>query len=177
MHMTRKAFSLLELLLVIFIVSLVYFIGFEGIEKRTRPPEPLTPLSMKRVITQAPFFSGEGTLLCTDNCQKCYFRKSVSSPFEPYEGKIDLAHAEVYTLDRNDDLQDIRYGRYLDRRICLKFDIYRNGSSSQLIIRTEKGVYFLPAYFGTPQKADSLQHAQKIWLAHAHDLGDKGDFY
>jgi prepilin-type N-terminal cleavage/methylation domain-containing protein len=177
MNTTRKAFSLLELLLVIFIVSLIYFIGFEGIEKRTRPPEPLTPLSIKKAIMRAPFFSGEGTLLCTDNCQRCYFRKSLSSPFEPYKGKIDLANAELYTIDSNDNLQSIRYGRYRDRKICLKFDIYRNGSSSQLIIQTAKGVYFLPSYFGAPQKTDSLQNAQELWLAYAHDLDDPGNFY
>jgi len=173
----RKGFSLLELLLVIFIISLVYFLGFDGVEKREKKPSDLTPLTLKTSISESGQFPGQGTLICVDKCRSCYFRKDISSPFEAYEGRIDLSHIEVYTVDEADNLQKMTYGRYQDKKICLRIDFYANGSSTPLILQTDGGNYFLPAYFGTPQKTDSLSKAQDLWLAYDHSLDGQGDFY
>jgi prepilin-type N-terminal cleavage/methylation domain-containing protein len=173
----RDGFSLLELLLVIFIISLVYFLGFDGIEKQSKKAADLTPLSLKKSIMASEQFSGEGTLICIDKCKSCYFRKDISSPFTAYKGKIDLSHAEVYRIDAGDNLQKMTYGRYQDQKICLRIDFRPNGSSTPLILQTDEGTYFLPAYFGTAQKVDSLSKAQDLWLAYDHALDGQGDFY
>ncbi|MCB4744739.1 MAG: prepilin-type N-terminal cleavage/methylation domain-containing protein [Sulfurovum sp.] len=173
----RKGFSLMELLIVIFIISLIYFLGFGGMEKREKISEILTPLTLKKILTQNPLFARKGTLICINNCHSCYFREDISTPFKPYNGKVNLADAKVYTLSNNNNLQKMDYGRYQDKKICFKFNIYRNGSTSQLIVHTKKGIYFLPAYFGEPTEVTSLQQAKSLWLAHAHDLSRRGDFY
>jgi prepilin-type N-terminal cleavage/methylation domain-containing protein len=173
----RSGFSLLELLLVIFIISLVYFLGFSGVEKRAEREQRLTPLTLKQAIMTNSLFHGKGTFLCINHCRSCYFREDLSSAFEPFEGKIALSDMTVYTVNANDNLQKQEYGRYQDNRICLRFDIFTNGSSSQLILQTKKGIYFLPAYFGKPQKVASLDEARELWLKHAQDLSGQGDFY
>jgi len=173
----RRAFSLLELLVTIMIVSIVYFLGFNGIEKEEKRPQTLTPLNLKTTIQNSAFFRGEGTLLCVNECQSCYFRTTIDSTFQAYKNKIDLYGTKVYTLDSQNSLQEQDAGRYQDHKICLVMDFYQNGSTSQLILETPQGIYFLPAFFGEPQKVDSLDEAKALWLK-ANDLASgSGDFY
>jgi prepilin-type N-terminal cleavage/methylation domain-containing protein len=173
----RKGFSLMELLLVIFIISLVYFLGFSGVEKPTKRKQRLTPLNLKQTIMANPLFHGKGTFLCINHCRTCYFREDISAAFEPFEGQTALPDMTVYTVNANENLQKQEYGRYQDNKICLRFDIFTNGSSSQLILQTQKETYFLPAYFGKPQKVESLDTARELWLKHTQDLSGQGDFY
>jgi prepilin-type N-terminal cleavage/methylation domain-containing protein len=173
----QKGFSLMELLLVIFIISLVYFLGFEGVEKQTKGKERITPLTLKQMITHDPVFRGNGTLLCIDHCRKCYFRKDITAPFEEINATVALGDPKVYRINAQDNLYRPDYGRYQDNEICLVADFYPNGSSTQLILQNDKGTYFLPAFFGKARKTDSLEDARKLWLTHAYDLKDRGNYY
>jgi len=173
----QKAFSLIELLIVILIVSLVYFLGFSNIEKTSSKPNALTPLNLKSTIVKSGIFQGEGSFVCIDKCRSCYIRKDVNSPFEAYENTIDLKDIEAYTLDARDNLQKIEYGRYQDEKICLVLQFYRNGSSTQIILKQNNNVYFLPAFFDEAQKVGSLEEAKEIWLKNDLLVSNKGDFY
>lgn len=173
----HKGFTLLELLLVIFIISLVYFLGFSGAEKYTPKPLVLTPLTLKANIINSSIFQGKGTLICINNCRQCYLRADISSPFEEYKGKIKLDQLEVYFVDRNGALQKKEFGRYHDEKICLQINFYQNGSSSQLILKDSKGIYFLPAFFGKAQKVNSLSDAKALWLQYIDKISSEGNFY
>jgi len=173
----RKAFSLVELLIVILIISLVYFLGFSNIEKASSKPKALTPLNLKSSILKSDIFQGEGTFVCIDKCRSCYLRKDINSPFESYENHIDLKNIEAYTLDARDSLQKIEYGRYQDEQICLALQFYRNGSSTQIILKQDDDVYFLPAFFDEAQKVASLEEAKALWLQYTSLVANRGDFY
>jgi prepilin-type N-terminal cleavage/methylation domain-containing protein len=173
----RRGFSLLELLLVIFIISLIYFLGFEGLETPSEESNTTTPLNLKAHIMKDDMFPQKGTLICLNKCTACYFRKDISTPFEAYKGNINLPNLVAYVVDRSDSLKKVDFGRYDDEPICLKINFYLNGSSTQLILQTDKGIYFLPAYFGASQKVNSLEQAQALWLAYDHSLDGEGDFY
>jgi len=173
----RRAFSLMELLLVIFIISLVYFLGFDGIDKRAKPQAKITPISLKKEITHHPLFQGEGTFICVNHCKRCYLRKDISAPFEEIESPILLGDLKVYSVNYQNDLYRPDLGRYQDNKICLRVDFYRNGSSTPLILENEEGVFFLPAFFGSPQKTDSTEEAKALWLAHTEDLKEQGEYY
>ena len=173
----QKGFSLLELLLVIFIISLVYYLGFNGIEKMTQRPALLTPLTIKETIFSNTQLSGEGTLVCIDHCKACYLREGIDAPFKAYKGNLGLGDPEIYKIDTHETLHKEEYGRFQDHKICLVMHFYPNHSATQMIIKNSKGVYFLPAYFGTTQQVDSLEEAQTLWLEHAHDVSNRGDYY
>ena len=173
----RQGFSLIELLIVILIVSIVYFLGFEGVEIGKPKPKALTPLTLKSTLTSSALFEGQGTLLCINKCRSCYVRKDISSPFEEYTGPIGLSELQAYTLDRFDTLTQIEYGRYQDQKICLVMDFYTNGSSTQMILEDDKGAYFLPAFFGEPQRFSSVEEAKEHWLKNTRTMSDSGAFY
>lgn len=173
----QKGFSLIELLIVIIIVSLVYFLAFSGIEKTENKPKALGPVNLKSSILNSELFQGEGTLLCINNCRSCYLRKNINAPFEAYENKIDLQGAEVYTLDANDAIQRVEYGRYDDAKICLVMQFYRNGSSTKMILKQKDDVYLLPSYFGEAEKVASLESAKELWLQETKSVANRGDYY
>lgn len=173
----RKGFSLLELLIVILLISIVYFLGFEGIEVGKKKPKALTPLNLKSNIVSSELYSGKARLLCVDECRSCYLRHDIASGFEAYESPIDLTNIQAYTIDQYESLSRIEYGRYQDKKICLVMDFFENGSSTQLILKDEKGAYFLPAFFGEPQKFSSLQEAKEHWLRNSTVVSDSGAFY
>jgi len=173
----RKGFSLLELLIVILLISTVYFLGFEGLGIGEKKPKALTPLNLKSNIVNSELYHGKATLLCVDECRSCYLRNDISSGFEPYESPIDLTKVQAYTLDQYESLSRIEYGRYKDKKICLIMDFYENGSSTQIILKDDQESYFLPAFFGKPQKFTSLQDAKEYWLRNATVASDNGAFY
>ena len=173
----RKGFSLIELLIVILLVSIVYFLGFEGVEMGKKKPKALTPLNLKSNIVSSELFTGQGTLLCTDQCRSCYLRPDLSSSFQEYTSPIDLTNIQAYTLDKYDSLTRIEYGRYQDKKICLIMDFFKNGSSTQIILKDEKGSYFLPAFFGEPQLFSSPEEAKEYWLRNHALASDSGAFY
>ncbi len=173
----HKGFSLVELLIVIIIISIVYFLGFSGVEKPDSKPKALTPLNLKSNILKSDIFHSEAMLLCIDKCRTCYLRKGINGSFEAYEHGIDLKDTEAYTLDERESLQRKEYGRYKDKKICLAIDFYRNGSSTQIILKNESGVYFLPAFFGEAQKVDSLDDAKDLWLKNSDLVSNNGEFY
>lgn len=173
----RRGFSLIELLLVIFIISLVYFLGFDVLGTPKQTAAPLTPETLKAEISRSKLFQGSGTLLCTDSCTKCYFRKDVSSDFEAYEGKTALKGMKVYSLNKDKSLDRIEYGHYQDQKICLIMDFYPNGSTTKLVLKTKKGFFLIPSYLGEVQRFTSLEEAQKAWLGTSPLLSREGEFY
>ena len=104
-------------------------------------------------------------------------RKDINSPFAAYEHGIDLKNIEAYALDAQDSLQRIEYGRYQDKKICLMLNFYNNGSSTQIILKNQDAVYFLPAFFEEPQKLDTLEEAEDLWLKNVQLVANSGDFY
>ncbi len=173
----RRGFSLIELLVVILIISIVYFLGFDAIEEGKQKPKALTPLNLKSTILSSEFFSAQGTLLCINKCRSCYLRQGISSAFEEYTSPIDLSNLEAYTIDSQDSLTRLEYGRYQDEKICLLIDFYNNGSSTQIILKNDKASYFLPAFFDEPQEFSSLEEAKDHWLRNSTAVSDSGEFY
>jgi len=173
----NKGFSLIELLIVILIVSVVYFVGFEGFDLGDSKPKALTPQNLKTQIKRSELFKDEATLMCLDKCQTCYLRSGISSPFEAYPDDINLQNIKAYTLDSDDLLVPIEYGRYNDKKICLMMDFYKNGSSTQIILQNNKNTYFLSSFFETALTFKSPEDAKEYWINRSKDLGDSGAFY
>lgn len=173
----RKAFSLIELLIVILIIGIVYSVGFEGFEIGKPQPKALTPLNLKSTIVSSKAFTGQATLLCIKKCTECYLRRGVSSAFEAYESPIDLRNIKVFTIDKQEALLDVEFGRYQDQKICLLMDFYNNGSNTQLILKNEKYSYFLPAYFDEPQQFENIEDAKDYWLRNSQLVSNQGDYY
>lgn len=173
----KRGFTLIELLIVILIVSMVYFLGFDGVELGKKKPRALTPLNLKPTILSTQASGKDMSLLCIDDCKTCFLRQGLSSKYIKYSNGIDLSNIKAYTVDGSDSLVRIEYERYNDKKICLKIDFYRNGSSTQIILQDKNAAYFLPAYFGEAKAFESPEDAKEYWLKNANLVSDRGEFY
>jgi len=173
----RKGFTLIELLIVILIVGIVYALGFSKIEIIKDEPKALTPLNLKAVLLDSGLFKTQATFMCINHCKSCLLRQSLQGGYQDYESNIDLKDIKAYTLDNSDSLVRIEYERYKDEPICLRIDFYPNGSSTQLILENEEGVYYLPSYFEVPKEFESVEDAKDYWLENTQIASDQGNFY
>ena len=173
----REAFSLIELLIVIFLISLIYTFVFSYFETSEKKLQPLSPLTLKSTLQESGRLGGHTTLLCTDECNSCYLRTDTQEAFERYEENLELSGTEVYLMNRYEELTLMEYGRFKDQKVCLMLDFYPNGSSTKAVLKTPKGIYYLPSHFGHPEEMESLDDAKEKWLGDSKLASNSGDFY
>jgi len=172
-----KAFTLLELMVVIFIMSIVTAMVFSTLKRKEEKIEVLDPTTLPAELRKA--FKGQGDieLFCINKCQECYVMKG--RDISPYEGEINFGHeVEVHLLDEDNHFVQIdNFGRIKDKKVCLRYHLYANGSTTQMVIKNSDGIYYLPSFFGKAQKVAEMDEAKELWIKEEYDLKDSGSFY
>ncbi len=173
----RSGFSLLELIVVVMIISLLGFLVFSSSIKTQKKREILDPTTLQKTFRES--FKGQGDveLFCINRCKECYVAKG--KEITSYEGSINLGKdVKVHLLDRDNHLVQIEeQGRIKDKKICLRYHLYSNGSTTQMIITNNEGIYYLPSYFGKPQKVSDIEDAKELWIKDKYNLRDSGSYY
>jgi prepilin-type N-terminal cleavage/methylation domain-containing protein len=173
----HSGFSLLELIVVVMIVSLIGFLVFSSAIKQQTKTETVSPASLPKTLRKT--FQGQGDIefFCINKCSSCYVVQN--KQITAYEGDIKLGkEVEVYKLDESDHMVQIEdVGRVQDKKICLRFHLYPNGSTTQMVISNTEGVYYLPSYFGKAIKVSDMEEAKELWIKEKYDLSDSGSFY
>jgi type II secretory pathway pseudopilin PulG len=166
------AFSLIELIIVILIASLFAALVFNNVSFSTRKQ---TSVGIRQLKEKLNGQAGDFELVCTDHCKQCRIVSGAkSSPIESH-----LPDMTAYVLDDSNNPQAIDFGRYHDRKICLRFHYYPNGSTSQMILapKEEDRFYFIPSYFGEIAVFDDLDSAVAQWRKYRDQLDSMGGFY
>ena len=173
----HKAFTLIELIIVVMIISLVGFMVFSEAVKHTQKPEVLEPMTLKSTLKKLYTAHEEIEFICTKNTKKCFIAQN--QELTPYNEVVDFGEdLELYIVDNDNQLQQLEeMGRVKDEKISLRYILYANGSTSELILKNSSGVYYLPTYFGETQKLEELEEAKEIWIKSKYSLKDTGDFY
>ncbi len=171
----RFAFSLLELMIVIFIISFAYLLIFSSMKKAQEKPKALQVSNLRSLLLSGELRYSDSEFFCIDKSKSCYIYKDGET--DKYEEDIALGDLSVYYLDDEESLQEFDFGRYHDRRVSLRFKTYHNGSSSQMIIKSREGIYYLPSFFGKSTKVDSLDKGKEMWIANKERLEDSGEYY
>ena len=178
MHTTRRsAFSLLELIVVVMIVSLVGFLVFSSAIKGQKKTAVLDPTTLQKTFRHS--FDGQGNveLFCINKCKECYVVKE--KEITAYDGGIDFGKdVEIHLLDNDNHLVHMdELGRIKDKKICLRYHLYPNGSTTQMIITNNQGIYYLPSYFGKAKKVNDIEEAKELWIKDEYNLRDSGSYY
>ena len=170
-------FTLLELIVVVMIVSLMGFLVFSSAIKQQTKKEALSPASFPNTLRKT--FKGKGDIefFCINKCTECYVVQD--RQIQAYEGGIELGtDVEVYKLDDSEHLVQIEeFGRVKDQQICLRFHLYPNGSTTQMVISNKEGIYYLPSYFGKAKQVADMEEAKEMWIKEEYNLKDSGSFY
>lgn len=171
----KKAFTLIELLVVILIISLIYGLALSYYIPSQKDDENILTVEKLKEQLQSKYQHKQLTLLCTNSCQECYIK--VDDKFTKYNNKTKLRDVIAYNIDSQNQLRKIDYGKYNGQNICLIFNIYSNGSSSQLITTQNNKNYLLPAFGMSPIATSSVETAKDIWLHNSYLVSKDGAFY
>ena len=176
-YVKHKGFSLLELIVVVLIVSLIGFLVFSTAVKQQQKTKILDPSTLPSTFRDS--FKGQGDveLFCIKKCKECYVMQGGN--ISPYDGGIDFGEdVEIHLLDDDNRFVEMdNLGRIKDKKVCLRYHLYPNGSTTQMVIVNKKSIYFLPSYFGKAKKVDDMEEAKELWVKEDYSLRDSGSFY
>ena len=173
----HRGFTLIELIIVVLIISLMGFMVFSSMVKQEKEIDTLNPLSLRTNLQKIFGRNEDIEFFCISKSTDCYVARG--SEIIAYEGILHLGtDIEIHKVDNKNKLEQIEeFGRIKDHKITFKYNLYSNGSSSQIIIANSEGVYYLPSYFGKAQKVDDLDKAKELWIKEEYDLTDKGNYH
>jgi prepilin-type N-terminal cleavage/methylation domain-containing protein len=173
----RVGFTLIELIIVVMIISLVGFLVFSEAVKQTKKPEKLTPLTLPSTLKKLYPAKEEVEFFCISKSTECYIARGAN--IIHYDALVDFGkNLEVYVVDKHNQLVKLdEFGRVKDKKITLRYTLYSNGSTSQMILLNDTGIYYLPTYFGEPVEVENEDEAKSLWIKDEYDLSDKGNYY
>jgi prepilin-type N-terminal cleavage/methylation domain-containing protein len=174
----HKGFSLIELIVVVLLISLMGFLTFSSaIKSQQKQVEILDPTTLPTTLRDT--FKGQGAIefFCISKCKECYILQGGN--ITPYDGGINLGKdVEIHRLDNNDQFVKLdELGRIKDKKICFRFHLYPNGSTTQMVIVNNQGIYYLPSYFGKAKKVADMDEARTLWTNEDYSLRDSGSYY
>jgi len=172
-----KAFTLLELIVVIFIISLVSGMVFSKLKDKEEKIKVIGPTTLPSEFREAFKGQGEVDFFCINKSKECYVMKE--GKISSYEGEINFGkEVEIYLLDNDNNFVQIDdFGRIKDEKVSLRYHLYANGSTTQMVIKNSKGIYYLPSFFGKVKKVADMDEAKELWIKEDYDLKDSGSFY
>jgi len=146
--MRKKAFSLIELMIVIVIIGLVYSLALSRIKAPKQQEQKPTFLTLKEFLLSFSKDHSTVKLLCKKSCDECIILSN-GEKVADIESFFDQS-VEFYRYDFF--LGDIA----LDRDSCFEFSVDGNGISDQVIIVYKDKAYDYTPYFEGVKEYDSL---------------------
>jgi prepilin-type N-terminal cleavage/methylation domain-containing protein len=164
-------FSLIELIIVILIASLFAALIFNNISFGTKKKQKVGIHQLKEGAATKQ--GGDAELICTDKCRHC----AVLTGGSQTAVESQLKPLTAYILDDSGNPQKIDFGRIKNKKVCLRFHYYPNGSTSQMILESGEKFYFLPSYFGEVEVFDDVDGAVERWQKYRDQLDSMGTFF
>jgi len=158
----KKAFSLIELMIVIVIIGVVYTLAvvqLQNVKDETFKP---SFLNLKEYLSS--FITEDAKsarLLCLDDCSKCGIYVN-GEQVEKLDSFFDES-IEVYRYDFLLGAQKLQESVYFNEEnvqesVCFSFTMYKNKISQQLLVSYNEKAYDYTTYFEKTKVYDSLEN-------------------
>ncbi|MCJ7764735.1 MAG: prepilin-type N-terminal cleavage/methylation domain-containing protein [Thiovulaceae bacterium] len=143
--MRKKAFTLLELLIVVVIIGVIYGLVINSMHKISNKEADLDFKSLPSFMRTLQH-QNHVAFVCTDRCKACavYVDGKKVKKAEPFMAKERVLR--FWRFDANLGAQELRFAPIYDADdrefdVCFRYDIFEDGSSSEMIIETQKESY------------------------------------
>ena len=166
--MVRKAFTLIELIIVVFIIALTYAVFIQTFDFSQKSISTSLK-TMQGALESLRSTNGSTiTVRCFDNCNECRVwegdedRNTTISIF-PNEAEVN-----VYELQGNQvekiTFNDYYFKEFRGEPVCFEYNIYPNGSADKIIVEYDQNVILLDSYMHPPMEFDSVDSARLHWM-------------
>ena len=161
--MQRRAFSLVELLIVVLIIGIVYTLAVSSFAKVSEESNQITLKSLREFLQSLPHEKSV-KLLCLGDCSSCSVLVD-GEVDEELKGTFDNFlddSIEVYRYDFYQGLQKITQEVYfnsedVEEDVCFSYTLDKKGVGDQVFIKFNRKVYDYTSYFGKTTVYSSLE--------------------
>ncbi len=161
----RKAFSLMELLIVVVIMGVVYNLAVGSFQKIG---EVKTPLSLKNLKKYLSDFEYEEKVkfLCLDSCSRCDIfvdGKKQEELHGKFDGFLDDS-VKIYRYEYGLGAIRVEPKAYFNEEdveedVCFSYSLNKQGIGEQVLVEFKGSVYDFSPYFSKTLKYGSLDDA------------------
>lgn len=148
----KRAFSLIELLIVIVIIGVVYTISIGNFEKVKDKSETLTLKNLKEYLQSLPY-KKSAELLCLDDCSKCEVLVD-NEKFKVLDDFLDNS-VRSYRYDFSYSMVEVEK----DNDVCFSYTVDKKGVGQQVIVEYKELFYDFTSYLSPVNVYNSLQEA------------------
>jgi len=169
--MQKKAFTLIELLLVVVIIGVIYGLVINSMQ-RINDKEANLGFENLPSFLESFYQQNHVSFTCIDNCKKCavYVDGEKVKDVEPFMKEERVLR--FWHFDANYGTQELRFTPIFneDERefdVCFNYEIFNDGSHSEMIVETQKQSY---DYRGPFHKVDHFSSLQELEESHQDEL-------
>lgn len=157
----RKAFSLIELMIVVVIIGVVYTLAITNFHTKKEGEEVLNLVNLQESMRSLAH-SQSVRFLCLDDCARCEMFVDGKS-YATYKDMLDSS-VKSYRFDPLTGLQEAQNDLYfnengVEERVCFSYTIDKSGVGEQLLVEFKKKIYDFTDYIGGTKIYDSLDAA------------------
>ncbi len=158
----KKAFSLIELLIVIVIIGVVYTLSVGNFKKLSSNDEKTFSLLSLKQYLQEMSYTKSAKILCLDDCSSCdIFLDDEKFNEEPIEGFLDKK-VNIYRYNFLTGVDEVEKKIYfnsegVEENICFSYSVDKRGVGDQVIVEFKDKIYDFSTYLGSIPVYDSLE--------------------
>ncbi|OIP55191.1 MAG: hypothetical protein AUK54_04385 [Helicobacteraceae bacterium CG2_30_36_10] len=159
--MKRKAFSLIELMIVIMIIGVIYTLAITNFAKLSDKSSMLTLSNFKEYLIGIPH-AKSAKIFCLDDCSQCDILVD-GNKTKTIENFLDDS-VRVYGYDFSYGFMEVQKEVYfnidnVEENVCFSYEVDKNGVGNQVLIEFKDKFYDMSTYFTKTPIYDSMQDA------------------
>jgi len=163
--MKRDGFTLLEMMIVVVLIAIIYSLLLSK-QKKVDQNLTLDIAHPYRALLYRFWDHNHLSIVCEDRCKECFVyedQKRVIKEIKPIFDKNNTP--KVYIFSDNGSIKRADFiqldPKQADKRVCFRYDLYGNGSSTEMLLEYKDKVVYLPPYFDNQKIFSSMQKAQE----------------
>lgn len=150
----KKAFSLIELLIVILIIGLLYTLSVDNFKQIDKAGEPVSLKNLKEYMLKQDF-NNTAEVKCTNSCLSCSLHIDSNQTTE-IDSFVDNS-VELYRYDFSFGMIPIEQ----EHKVCFSYKINKKGAGEQMFVKYKNKVYNFSNYFTPIKTYETLSQARK----------------
>lgn len=157
----KKAFTLLELIIVVLIIGVVYTLVIMNFHDQKAKAESLN-LSNLQAHMRGLKYEESVKFVCMDDCSQCEMIVD-GNKTEQYDGILDKT-VKLYRFDQNRGLVTAKGDAYFNKNgvredVCFSYSIDKKGIGDQILVAYKNKVYDFSDFINGTKIYDSLDEA------------------
>jgi len=166
--MVRKAFTLIELIIVVFIITLTYAVFIQTFDFSQKSISTSLKTMQGVLESLRSTYGSTITVRCFDNCNECRVWEGDKDRNTTISIFPNGAEVNVYELQGNQvekiTFNDYYFKEFRGEPVCFEYNIYPNGSADKIIVEYDNNVILLDSYMHPPMEFDSVDSARLHWM-------------